>query len=90
MQDYQSVQKSLTETPKTWLITGVAGFIGSHLLEVLLGLNQKVIGLDNLATGRMQNLEFVKANIDKIKWSNFNFLQGDITSVDLCLSLIHI
>jgi UDP-N-acetylglucosamine 4-epimerase len=84
MQDYQSVQKSLTETPKTWLITGVAGFIGSHLLEVLLGLNQKVIGLDNLATGRMQNLEFVKANIDKIKWSNFNFLQGDITSLDLC------
>ena len=56
MTAYQSIQENLKLTPKRWLITGVAGFIGSNLLEKLLLLNQKVIGLDNFSTGNNKNL----------------------------------
>ncbi len=44
---YKKQQKQLTEQPASWLVTGVAGFIGSNLLETLLKLNQQVVGLDN-------------------------------------------
>jgi len=84
MQNYQSVLKSLEEKPRSWLITGVAGFIGSHLLEVLLNSNQKVIGLDNLSTGKKLNLQAVENKIDKKYWNNFNFIEGDITSINIC------
>jgi UDP-N-acetylglucosamine 4-epimerase len=84
MQNYQSVLKSLEEKPHSWLITGVAGFIGSHLLETLLSLNQKVIGLDNLSTGSKMNLQAVESKVDKRHWKNFYFIEGDITSIDTC------
>jgi UDP-N-acetylglucosamine 4-epimerase len=58
---YTSLQQTLIETPRTWLITGVAGFIGSNLLETLLKLNQQVVGLDNLSTGYRHNMEQVQA-----------------------------
>ena len=59
MATYSSIKKSLLSDPQTWLITGVAGFIGSNLLETLLELNQKVVGLDNFSTGNDLNLQEV-------------------------------
>jgi len=56
MTRYEQVQAQLINDPKTWLVTGVAGFIGSNLLETLLRLNQRVVGLDNFATGHQRNL----------------------------------
>ena len=60
MKDYQKVREALVAKPKTWLISGIAGFIGSTLLEHPLKLNQKVIGLDNFATGHQRNLDEIQ------------------------------
>lgn len=60
MTTYSQLFKALPATPKTWLITGVAGFIGSNLLEHLFKLNQRVVGLDNFATGHQYNLDEVQ------------------------------
>lgn len=68
----------------TWLITGVAGFIGSNLLEALLELNQRIIGLDNFATGHQRNLDQVKIIVGKEKWANFTFTTGDIRDLTIC------
>ncbi|MDA9344752.1 NAD-dependent epimerase/dehydratase family protein, partial [Gammaproteobacteria bacterium] len=70
--------------PKTWLITGVAGFIGSNLLETLLELNQRVIGLDNFSTGNEGNLIEVKSLVSKKHWANFTFMKGDISNIKSC------
>jgi UDP-N-acetylglucosamine 4-epimerase len=77
-------EKNMQKHPKTWLITGVAGFIGSNLLERLLLLNQRVIGLDNFATGHMSNLKEVESIVGEEKWSNFVFLEGDIRNESDC------
>lgn len=69
---------------RTWLITGVAGFIGSNLLEALLRLNQKVIGLDNFVTGYHRNLDEVKGLVSIEQWARFTFIQGDIASLQDC------
>lgn len=84
MTKYEQIQKKLCEKPKTWLITGVAGFIGSNLLEKLLKLNQIVIGLDNFQTGHQHNLDEVKGLVSSTQWSNFSFIEGDIKSFDTC------
>lgn len=81
---YAQLQAKLAETPKTWLITGVAGFIGSNLLETLLALNQKVVGLDNFATGYQHNLDEVAGLLTPEQWRNFRFIQGDIRNLDDC------
>ncbi len=81
---YEHVIQQLQQTPKRWLITGVAGFIGSNLLEFLLNNNQLVTGLDNLSTGYLQNLEEVQRTVGKQKWENFYFFQGDICSLSDC------
>ncbi|MGE6571682.1 NAD-dependent epimerase/dehydratase family protein [Psychrobacter namhaensis] len=81
---YEKVQKVLINEPKTWLITGVAGFIGSNLLEELLLLNQKVVGLDNFATGFQHNLDEVQGLVSKDQWQNFTFIEGDIRNLDDC------
>jgi UDP-N-acetylglucosamine 4-epimerase len=70
--------------PSTWLITGVAGFIGSNLLESLLNHNQHVIGLDNFATGHQRNLDQVKALVGNMRWENFQFIEGDIRNLNVC------
>ena len=57
MNSYEKLKKELLTSQKTWLITGVAGFIGSNLLETLLNLNQKVVGLDNFSTGHQKNID---------------------------------
>ncbi len=81
---YETLQKELVRSPKTWLITGAAGFIGSNLLETLLTLNQKVVGLDNFSTGHRRNLDEVKNTVTAEQWSKFKFIEGDIRSLDAC------
>lgn len=84
MSQYQTVCEQLEQAPKTWLITGVAGFIGSNLLETLLKLNQKVVGLDNFATGHQHNLDEVKSLVTPEQWANFKFYEGDIRNFENC------
>jgi UDP-N-acetylglucosamine 4-epimerase len=84
MNRYEQVQTKLRQSPKTWLVTGVAGFIGSHLLETLLQLNQRVVGLDNFATGHQRNLDEVKTLVNPEQWANFHFIQGDIRKLVDC------
>ncbi|PKH80808.1 NAD-dependent epimerase/dehydratase family protein [Psychrobacter sp. 4Bb] len=81
---YDKVKQELVSVPKTWLVTGVAGFIGSNLLETLLLLNQKVVGLDNFATGFQHNLDEVQSLVTAEQWQNFSFIEGDIRKLDDC------
>lgn len=69
---------------KSWLVTGVAGFIGSHLLESLLQADQHVVGLDNFSTGCKENLELVKQAVSPAQWSRFEMIRGDIRDADVC------
>ncbi|MBS0293409.1 MAG: Vi polysaccharide biosynthesis UDP-N-acetylglucosaminuronic acid C-4 epimerase TviC [Proteobacteria bacterium] len=81
---YQAVRDQLQATPRTWLITGVAGFIGSNLLEALLNLGQRVVGLDNFSTGHQRNLDEVQTSVSDAQWANFHFIEGDIRHLDDC------
>ncbi|WP_456445181.1 SDR family oxidoreductase [Thiolapillus sp.] len=81
---YGGLQTRLKKTPSTWLITGVAGFIGSNLLETLLKLDQKVVGLDNFSTGFQHNLDEVQTLVNEAQWDNFRFIEGDIRNPDDC------
>lgn len=81
---YLQLQEELADAPKAWLITGVAGFIGSNLLETLLKLNQKVVGLDNFATGHQHNLDEVAGLVTPDQWLNFRFIRGDIRNQGDC------
>lgn len=81
---YEQLQQSLRTTPHTWLVTGAAGFIGSHLVETLLSLGQHVVGLDNFATGHRHNLADVHANVGNATWSRFRFIEGDIRELADC------
>ena len=81
---FEQAKGLLRKQPKQWLITGVAGFIGSNLLEFLLTLNQRVIGLDNFSTGFQANLDEVSKKVTPAQWSNFFFYKGDITNLDDC------
>jgi len=84
MSRYEQVKIELLAEPKTWLITGVAGFIGSNLLEALLLLNQRVVGLDNFATGHQHNLDEVQGLVSDDQWQRFNFVAGDIRNYSTC------
>lgn len=84
MSTYTQLQADLCNTPRIWLVTGVAGFIGSNLLETLLKLNQRVIGLDNFATGHRHNLEQVRALVTSQQWEHFSFIEGDIRNLEDC------
>lgn len=81
---YEDIQQKLKAQPKTWLVSGVAGFIGSNLLETLLKLNQRVVGLDNFATGHQRNLDEVKTLVSADQWARFKFIEGDIRHLDTC------
>ena len=84
MTKYQEVLAQLNQTPQTWLITGVAGFIGSNLLETLLKNNQIVTGLDNFSTGFAHNLHQVQALVTPQQWQKFSFIEGDIRDLNTC------
>ncbi len=84
MARYQEVQKLLRAEPRTWLVTGVAGFIGSHLLEALLQLGQRVVGLDSFVTGSQRNLADVAARVGPTSYAHFRLLQGDIRDPKVC------
>lgn len=84
MTRYEQLLKELPKAPKAWLVTGVAGFIGSNLLETLLKLDQQVVGLDNFATGHQRNLDEVRASVTPEQWTRFAFIEGDIRQLDDC------
>ena len=84
MKPHQQLFQALPTSPKTWLVTGVAGFIGSNLLEALLKLDQRVVGLDNFATGYQHNLDEVQSLVTPAQWANFQFIQGDIRNLEDC------
>ena len=84
MTAYQQLQTLLPTETRTWLVTGVAGFIGSNLLETLLKLDQRVVGLDNFATGHQRNLDEVQTLVSPTQWTNFRFINGDIRNLADC------
>ena len=84
MTAYESLKQDLQAEQSVWLISGVAGFIGSNLLESLLKLNQRVVGLDNFSTGFQYNLDEVQNSVTSEQWANFDFIKGDIRNIDDC------
>jgi len=84
MTAFESLKQALQDHPKTWLVTGVAGFIGSNLLEALLKLNQRVVGLDNFSTGHQRNLDEVQSLVTSAQWANLRFINGDIRNLEDC------
>jgi UDP-N-acetylglucosamine/UDP-N-acetylgalactosamine 4-epimerase len=81
---FATVQDDLRRRPATWLVTGAAGFIGSNLVERLLGLGQRVVGLDNFSTGHRRNLDDVRGEVGEEAWARFRFLEGDIREMQSC------
>lgn len=81
---YEQLKQQLRQEPHVWLITGVAGFIGSNLLETLLKLDQRVVGLDNFATGHHRNLDEVRDATTAQQWARFQFIEGDIRRIEDC------
>ena len=85
---FDDLKTDLIASPKTWLVTGAAVFIGSNLVETLLKLQQTVVGLDNFSTGHQHNLDAIKNSVSKDQWNNFTFYKGDICDYDTCVSAI--
>ncbi len=81
---YDELQAKLLGNPRRWLVTGAAGFIGSHLVEKLLSLDQQITGLDNFATGFRHNLEEISTLVTPEQWRRFRLIEGDIRSLDDC------
>jgi UDP-N-acetylglucosamine/UDP-N-acetylgalactosamine 4-epimerase len=84
MGTYAQCVQRLRASPKTWLVTGAAGFIGSNLTEALLKLDQRVVGLDNFATGHQSNLDQVCSMVSAVQWTRFRLVRGDIRQFDTC------
>jgi UDP-N-acetylglucosamine 4-epimerase len=84
MTKFDAVTKQLESVSYTWVVTGVAGFVGSHLLEFLLSHHQKVIGIDNFLTGSRSNLELVREGVGEATWQNFSFHEIDIRDQEKC------
>jgi UDP-N-acetylglucosamine 4-epimerase len=84
MTAYEQLKGRLRSERRSWLVTGVAGFIGSNLLETLLKLDQQVVGLDNFATGHQHNLDQVRDLVGAEQWARFRFIAGDIRKLDDC------
>lgn len=89
MDRFSRLLSELKLNPQTWLVTGVAGFIGSNLLEALLMVNQKVVGLDNFATGHQRNLDEVQQLVGEERWQQFRFIEGDIRDKATCFEAVN-
>ena len=87
--DFELVRRKLVQKPRTWLVTGCAGFIGSHILECLLLLKQRVVGLDNFSTGSRQNLILVRRSVGPKAWKRFQMIRGDVTRVRDCYKALN-
>ncbi len=81
---FEETADRLSTSPRSWLVTGAAGFIGSNLVQSLLELDQRVVGLDNFATGRRENLDEVEGLVGRERWSRFRFQEGDVASSEVC------
>jgi len=86
MSRFNEIRAKLQVSSRTWLITGVAGFIGSNLLEALLKLGQRVVGLDNFFTGKRDNLKQVQSLVSAEQWARFRFIEGSIEDAADCRS----
>ena len=84
MNQFAQITSELQANKKKWVITGVAGFIGSNLLEALLRLDQDVIGLDNFSTGSKNNLQNIEDSVSDEQWLRFKFVEGDILDPNIC------
>ena len=84
---YTKTKATLRRTPRRWLVTGAAGFIGSNLVEHLLLLGQTVLGMDNFSRGKRENLDLVRASVSTDQWARFSFVEGDIRDLALCQKL---
>jgi len=84
MASYDELKEQIRRNPKRWLVSGVAGFIGSNLLEELLQLDQQVVGLDNFSTGKPENLDEVQRLVSESQWQRFQFIKGDIRNLAVC------
>ena len=87
---YKELEEHLCQNKNKWLITGVAGFIGSHLLHKLLNLDQEVVGIDNFSTGFKENLKEIETTVGNVRWNDFTFIEGDILDSALCPSFVSI
>ena len=81
---FDKLKQQLKQSPRTWLVTGVAGFIGSNLLETLLLLDQRVVGFDNFATGYQKNIDEVMNNVGAACARQFHLVEGDICDLHAC------
>ncbi len=84
MTAFEKLLEQLETVQKTWLVTGNAGFIGSNITEFLLKHNQKVVGLDNLSTGYLYNIDDILSQVGEVAAKNFTFIEGDIADLDTC------
>jgi UDP-N-acetylglucosamine 4-epimerase len=84
MSAFDNLKSRLAAAPRTWLVTGAAGFIGSNLVETLLKLDQHVVGLDSFITGHQRNLDEVASLVTPAQWARFRFIRGDIRNLQDC------
>jgi UDP-N-acetylglucosamine 4-epimerase len=80
----EQLAQQVSAVQRHWLVTGSAGFIGSHLIEALLGLGQRVTSLDNFSTGHRANLEEVRRSVGPDAWDRHRFIEGDIVDPETC------
>lgn len=85
---YRTAKVTLRNAPKQWLVTGAAGFIGSNLVEALLKLGQRVVGLDNFSTGHWRNIDEIEAAVSAEAWAGFRFIEGDIRDLATCRAAV--
>ncbi|MGI4719744.1 MAG: SDR family oxidoreductase [Janthinobacterium lividum] len=88
MTDMHKLEWELRDHPRTWLVTGCAGFIGSHLLEFLLKHDQAVVGLDNFSTGHRHNLDDVRTLVTPVQWRRLRFIEGDVRDAAVCREVV--